>query len=276
MNPHDKVQHFVVTRLFVRAFEGQAPTEEWLSARWAMFEDFAAASIAQQSISAFTWLLLADPSLPRWASDRLEGLRSDVPQLQVVLVEKPFSPSTVPEALSARICPDASRVITSRFDSDDAIGPTFIEEVQRHASHGDPPFFINFPRGYEVTADGRLFTRVDPSNAFLSLVERPGAPVGVYVREHPDAKTFAPLLQRWLPPIWLQVVHGGNVGNVIRGARTSARGSWVTSLTELSDARYRTEYVTSRLRMARRLLNPPRARRAALRLLSRPRMGAHR
>ena len=63
-----------------------------------------------------------------------------------------------------------SILITSRLDNDDAIARDFVEMVQNCFTKQEVEF-INFTYGAQYS-DGRMFARLDPSNAFISLIER--------------------------------------------------------------------------------------------------------
>jgi hypothetical protein len=74
-----------------------------------------------------------------------------------------------------------------------------------------------------LTDDGRLFHRSDPSNAFISLIERRDDAVGVFVDWHNLVSKHGTVQQIAGIPMWLQAVHGLNIGNKARGVRANPR-----------------------------------------------------
>lgn len=75
-------------------------------------------------------------------------------------------------------------------------------------------------------AGNRLYLRPYTKNPFSSLIETPadGLPATVFVEHHYRIDDYAPVQNvKTRHPMWLQVVHGGNVLNEIVGLRTTAR-----------------------------------------------------
>lgn len=117
---------------------------------------------------------------------------------------------------------DGDVVATTRLDSDDALGPGYLEEVNRaYVAAGRPEvLYAYFPRGQcyvEALREYRLFNH--PKNAFGTLFERvtdPAAMLTVMHLKHVDllaahadhAVAVAP--ER---PGWCHVVHDVNVSN---------------------------------------------------------------
>jgi hypothetical protein len=84
--------------------------------------------------------------------------------------------------------------------------------------------FVNFPLGYQWR-DARLYRTIHRSNPFLSYAEgidRNRADLGiqtVWHGNHDWALRSGSVRQVWTHPMWLQVLHGGNVANELRGLR---------------------------------------------------------
>jgi hypothetical protein len=83
------------------------------------------------------------------------------------------------------------------------------------------PCFYNFPNGI-VYSDGRVFLRRDISNAFASFCEPIEKTATVWSLQHQEIEGSHVVVQLDLPNAWLQVVHGRNVSNRIKGRRTTA------------------------------------------------------
>lgn len=57
---------------------------------------------------------------------------------------------------------------------------------------------------------------------FVSLLERrgPGLPRTVFVDAHPKLRRHAPTRRVIGPPMWLEILHGSNLSNAVRGVQT--------------------------------------------------------
>jgi hypothetical protein len=139
-----------------------------------------------------------------------------------VWIDGPLSPEIIACILTERAT--TPWVISSRLDNDDALARDYIESVQTEFRRQDAEF-INFTGGLQLSDEGALYYRSDPSNAFLSLIEkRTDKPlIGVFVDWHDRVSKHAPVRQVSTHPMWLQMVHGRNIGNAIRGIRADYR-----------------------------------------------------
>ncbi len=215
-----RVRHVVITRLNL-ALDFAAGRERldvrWLEARLAPFERFCHPSMRAQR-APHDWLVLVDADTPAAIRARLDAL----PGFATVALAQPHTAQALGAALPAHVdLQGATHLITTRLDSDDALGDRYLEILQRHARPVSVPEFLNVPVGYRTHA-GRHFACVDPANAFLSLVEplHGGVPARTaYCVAHPLAATVAPVRQLWTRPLWLQVIHEDNEVSALTGIR---------------------------------------------------------
>ncbi|HEY0275307.1 MAG TPA: glycosyltransferase, partial [Paenirhodobacter sp.] len=120
-------------------------------------------------------------------------------------------------------------VLTSRLDNDDALCVDYMERTAA-AARGLSGGLAPASRAGIVITEGFIRSEIGayaishPCNAFTSWLERTEredvllTAMGI---NHMDAAQFGPLTQVPGPGGWLQVVHGGNVSNRIRGRRIS-------------------------------------------------------
>lgn len=206
--------HFLLTRFNVR-HETRA-SDEWLRHRLGYFERLCRSSIINQTNKNFRWLVYFDAERDEWFQREVDRLSAGG-VFEPIWVEGPLDPQKTMAPVAERAISDW--VITTRLDNDDAVAFDFIESIQSEYS-GQDLEFINFQSGLQLSDDGGLYHRLDPSNAFISLIEkRREALTGVYIDWHDRVASHGPIRQVNSHPIWLQMVHGQNIGNAIRGVR---------------------------------------------------------
>jgi Putative rhamnosyl transferase len=209
--------HVIVTRFnlpsagaesLIRAKEG------WLRDRVALFERYCLPSVLAQSNQFFDWIIYFDPKSPGWLRERIDShteKRSYIPL---------FRTSVGPADLAADIDEITGRrgtaLITSSLDNDDALAIDFIERLQAAAALRPGRTAVYLSRGL-IKSGRRVYLRVDPANAFPSVVEDWSSPVTCWADWHNLLGNHMPVLELHGDPGWLQVIHGANVSNRVRG-----------------------------------------------------------
>lgn len=109
------------------------------------------------------------------------------------------------------------------MDNDDSVARDFVESIQREF-RGQDMEAINFPSGLQF-CEGKLYSRVDPGNAFISVIEnvKDRKPATVFMETHNQLDLLAPVVQVKSHPMWVQVVHDSNIVNSVRGIRTAVQ-----------------------------------------------------
>jgi hypothetical protein len=206
--------HWLVTRFNVpnAEYAGRSSDHVWLEHRLGLFRKYCLPSVAKQSCRRFTWLLLVDLDTPAQARDALLNCRDDFPFATLPVGDR------WQEELAAFLASESreGHLLTSRLDSDDAIHRDYLGLVQEHFS-GRRLEFLEFRTGLRLDAvTGKLYRVHKYSCPFLTLAEpADGTPLTVYCCAHPRADEVAPLRNIPLENAWLQVIHGGNLGNRI-------------------------------------------------------------
>lgn len=220
----DRVKHFLLTR-----FNVAAPGREqairlrpgWLAGRFDLFRDYCLPSVAAQTRQDFEWLVFFDVRTP-------EEYRRVISELQTVY---PFRAELTAFFEMDKIAPqlvsateDADWLLTTRLDSDDVLAVDHMARL-RAAVRPARPRAINFSEGAILSiadAQPRLYRVRDDANPFASLLEAMGPDVRtIWGEKHVDIDRLAPLEQVGEAPAWIQVVHGSNVSNRIKGRRVS-------------------------------------------------------
>lgn len=189
---------------------------DWLSARFELFERYCLPSVLQQTQPAFTWIIFFDRATPEPFKSRAYALASD--NIRPVFVDY-LTGDLVRSTIRDHIPTHCSHVITSRLDNDDGLAIDYVERVLSAYRPADTPEYLNITKGV-ILHRGRIYQRRDAHNAFVSLAEPvEGTIQGVWARVHTEIHHHAPVRQISGGPGWLQVVHGANISNKVRGKR---------------------------------------------------------
>lgn len=212
--------HVVLTRFNIATPGREAPIRNspgWLARRFDLFERYCLPSMAAQTVRDFTWLIYFDRDTPAEFRARIDRARCLVP----------FEPRFVPMLELADVIAEVAGLargqslplITTRLDNDDAVARDFLERVRLAASAVPGGTVLNFTTGIALR-DGRVYSAIDRSNPFTSLVERQHDPIRtIWSAQHQSLGSLWPIEQVEGHPAWLQVVHGENVTNRIKGRR---------------------------------------------------------
>lgn len=223
--------HVVLTRFNVRFRDEPDPrnlSTEWLEQRLVFFRRYTLPSMEAQSNTDFRWLLLCDVASPQWFKTEIESLLADT-RYSAVFLDVPVSeedgcPPALRDAIVRCVPTGTSTLITLRIDNDDALRGDFIEYVTSHAPLASVEALI-FPVGYSLyfpsgysPGGGVLTIEYSRGAHFAALIEPydPHKFATVFHRPHNELYKAFPVRQKWTMPIWLELVHGGNVSNYAR------------------------------------------------------------
>ena len=216
-----KFQHVILTFFNVRLVSdpsvpsiGTDPA--WLDARFALFERYCLPSILAQTQQAFSWILYFDSATPEPYAERARALISKRAGIFPIFSES-LSMEQIKETIRIALPEQPQWLLTTRLDNDDGLHAEFVATVQGAQRFGETEF-LNCSTGI-ILRDKRTYRRRDTSNAFISLSEPFTDFETVYVARHTQAREFYPLRQVAKSPLWLQVVHGSNISNRVRGWR---------------------------------------------------------
>lgn len=220
------LEHFILTRYnlpsagaerFVRAREG------WLRDRTRLFETYTLPSMRAQSERRFVWLVFFDPQSPTWLRERIDSWSSDGTLFPVFGEE--FSREDLVREMRARSRQaDARHVLTTNVDNDDAVSTGFVAALHSAALATAPRRAIYLTQGLIKSRAG-LHLRTDRHNAFCSVLATWDDPVTCWSDWHNRLHLSMPTMELGGEPGWLQVVHGDNVSNRVRG-RLVAPGAY--------------------------------------------------
>ena len=228
-------RHVILTRFncrFAARWTDRALDPAWLGPRFDLFERYCLPSVLSQTRPPDRWVIFFDAETPAPFRQRAETLAERTgdlarPHFVITLTGRAIRDAIVAAA------GDSGRVLSTRLDNDDAIARDFGQRLRAAdaaavagagAGH-EARHWLNFPRGL-IARGGRVWSHRDPHNAFVTLATPTSSAQDPWVVPHPRIGEIAPVVQAdgdgGEAPAWLQVVHGGNVSNKVRGRRVAA------------------------------------------------------
>ena len=110
-------------------------------------------------------------------------------------------------------------LLTTNLDNDDGLAIDFCERMSGIRSSAARSV-VYWPSGL-IRSGQNLYARTDRRNAFCSVLESWHEPVTSWSEYHNEFPRIMPVIELKAPPGWLQVVHGSNVSNRVRGRLVS-------------------------------------------------------
>jgi len=226
MTDYDSLTHVIFTR-FNLATPGHESTIRcrpgWLESRFSLFERYCLPSVAAQDCRDFRWIILFDKDTPAEFRERIERYRDtqDFYPYYTGLFPGTGWAQAVREVLGDT---HESWLLTTPLDNDDSLARDFVSRLQQAVRSAGAlrRGAFNMTNG-AILANGRLYRCVHKSNAFASWLERYDENmVTIGTIAHMTLAMHGPVTQVGGPAAWLQVVHGENVSNKIRGHRIKA------------------------------------------------------
>jgi Putative rhamnosyl transferase len=213
------VNHVLLTRFNLpsRGHESLVrASETWLRDRVALFERYCLPSVRAQTCPDFSWLVYFDPGSPQWL---LDWIASHEEQGHFVgrLREEVPHPTLLADLRSVAGQPAPGGLMTTNLDNDDSIAPDLVARLQAAVVPAERAA-VYVGDGLIVRGD-RLYRRTDPHNAFCSVREAWDQPLTCWADWHNLLPDHMPAVVLQGRPGWLQVVHGANVSNRVRGSR---------------------------------------------------------
>jgi hypothetical protein len=218
MKAHSDLTHLLLTRFntainYAPASKGL--DEAWLRARLSLFEQYCFPSVLAQRNAEFSWLVFCDAASPSWFRSRMASYGAT---LSPVYIHGPATDEVLARSIAALGIVTTPYLATTRLDNDDAIGQDHLAIVQKNFHHQDREFLV-YPFGLQ-SFRGELYNVYWASNPFLSLVEKVG-PDGSFTTilcvAHDKVRSAGKVRSITTSPQWLQVIHGANLLNTLRG-----------------------------------------------------------
>ena len=214
-----QIDHVILTRfnLPTVGVEGLLRAREgWLHDRVQLFERYCAPSVASQT-QPVAWMVYFDPESPDWLLKRLQPLIER--RLFQPLMRVSVNQEDLLSDVRATVGEPGDVLITTNLDNDDGLATDFSERIRSVETH-HPRVVIYLDAGL-IKSDRGVYLRTDRRNAFCSVRESWDGAVTAWSEYHNEFPRVMPVVQLEGPPGWLQVVHGANVSNRVRGRLVS-------------------------------------------------------
>jgi hypothetical protein len=215
-----RADHVLLTRFNLPSANAERvirAKQGWLEDRVDLFERYCLPSVQAQTNKDLRWVIYFDPDSPACLKDRIDRHRS------LGVYHPVFRRSVSPEELRADILSivgtPRDELITSNLDNDDGLAADFTERI-RSAGRTGARSAIYIKAGL-VKHEDRLYLLKDARNAFCSVRESWTSPLTCWCDWHNLLGSHMPVIEVGGGPGWLQVIHGRNVSNRIRGAYVS-------------------------------------------------------
>lgn len=208
--------HLVLTRFNTAV--GYAPSARrldsgWLRTRLAFFERYCLPSMAAQRDAIFQWIVFCDAKSPEWFREKMASFE---PLLKPMYIDGWLTDERIAQGLADMV--STPYLITTRLDNDDALASGHLAIVQSEF-RGQEREFIEFPVGIQ-SFRGHLYNVYWHSNPFLSLIESVQTSkrfTTVCCVRHDWVRSAGKIRTLVRSPQWLQLIHGENIGNSLRG-----------------------------------------------------------
>jgi hypothetical protein len=226
-------KHFVITRfnvvynigVFKKDKKGhETQTNAWLEARFDLFERFCFPSVINQTNIDFYWVVLFSANTPEKYKKKIAGYSNTFNKFIPLYLDDGADSEwgiyldNVKTEISKHLDNSDLYIITSRIDNDDAFHKNMIQCVQDEFAAQDD-LFLSYNTGLQYDMEHNLLSRITfPRNAFISRIEKikGGNFSTVFATTHLKAHKVAKVKYINTYPLWLQLIHPGNIYNSFR------------------------------------------------------------
>jgi hypothetical protein len=188
---------------------------EWLTARLALFEQYCLPSVAGQRGADFHWLVFFDAASPTWLREKIAAYG---PLITPLYIEGEATDQVIADSVVRSGLVRSPYLLTTRLDNDDALAMSHLARVEGAFNYQDREF-LEFPFGLQIFR-GHLYDVYWPSNPFLSLIEKVQSGnrfSTVLCVAHNRVRSAGSVKRIVCSAQWLQVLHGSNLLNALRG-----------------------------------------------------------
>jgi len=224
-------KHYILTRFnlidtsWYNTTIDHVNSDEFLSARFSLFETYCFPSVKQQSNNNFTWFVLFNDQLPEKWRKKLDEYKQEFPNFEVRFMSAEESdPKNWNETLNHFVLKELKNsgdnvkfVLTTRFDNDDAIHLSFVDSIQKYFLEHREEMLINYANGLQYIPQYNVLKNLKVINGhFGTLAEKNTEKIRtVFSFSHNPLPDDLPAVKslKTKKPMWLEVLHNTNVFN---------------------------------------------------------------
>jgi hypothetical protein len=222
-------KHFILTRFNLK-IEGYAAidkngqpvqTDKWLERRFYLFENFCLPSLMNQTCKNFIWFVLFSNDTPAVFIEKIKEFQMNFPLLKPLFLPQGDNKEiikNIKEELPKYLEGSDEYIITTRIDNDDAFQRDMICEIQEFFRDKND-FFLSFTYGLQYDIKNKIMTRLHyHNNHFVSRIEKLSKNVvTVFTCDHTNIDRVSEVVyvENKSKPLWLEVIHEGNLINNI-------------------------------------------------------------
>lgn len=219
-------QHIILTRFNLPSSdysEGRNVSHDWLSERFRLFERYCFGSVKGQSCGDFLWFVLFDEATPAEFKERIAEYSKEsffraifLNQSQTENLYHELNLLIHKELEQKQLNPNF--ILTTRLDNDDALHREFVERVQAEFAGLEHEALIDFERGLQLVEQREVLKSHEfRFSHFTTLAESFSGEIETVLSFPHDSvpSGVAVHLGRLRTPMWLEVIHGGNVSNSV-------------------------------------------------------------
>ncbi len=199
----ESFEHYILTRMNLGIYKRE-DARSWMCKRMKLFDRYLFHSLTIQSCTNFKWVLCFDEKTP----DKVISNYDYCDNIQITFTD--------PMEYVSSLQLDCKWILTSRIDNDDYYLPMFVEEIQKNFDFEEQIIDIDYYQWDMKSGNFYTSGRSKPTSPFMTLAELTGNHRGVYQREHSVMPNFYPA-KKILKPLAIQIIHGNNVCNKIKG-----------------------------------------------------------
>lgn len=214
------VDHVILTRFNLPSGGSEAlirSRDGWLTSRVSLFERYCLPSLQMQTCRNFGWIVYFDPASPDWLRERIAKWSEE--RLLTAIFRESVTKDEMISDIQLCVGRNHKMLMTTNIDNDDAVAVDFVERLQRSAT-AKCRTAVYLANGLILTGD-RIYANRDPDNAFCSVLEPWDDARMCWSDWHNMLHLSMPVQVVEGAPAWLQVVHGDNVSNRVKGRRQS-------------------------------------------------------
>ncbi len=231
-----ELQTLLLTRFNIRFLKGYTYNldNQWLESRFELFEQFCLPSVEAQTNKDFKWILFFDKSTPLEYKHKAENYKKRLENLEIVYLssddidpdrEVPTMPENYDVDYISAIKPFSDQseyLLTIRFDNDDAIESTFIDEMRKKAievlQSGNVkklPVILNTKLGYQLFLKTKNIFKIGyKNNHYIGMLSSKVDFRIIFECHHSELDRYYPHFPvEHHKPMWVEVVSGTNVTN---------------------------------------------------------------